>query len=157
MGFGDNYQPREYDQFVPEGDYKVRLGLAQDVERSGYRIREIPIAISGFPGYGPEKWSWFDAPVNDPDKLDIWNKARTRDADAFGVQRGNFDPRAWNGKIGYVHIAKDKNGYMKVVWSIVKADASQSPAPTPAPAPRQGPAARPPVTPQDDFSDDIPF
>jgi len=157
--FGQGYQPQEYNLFVPEGDYKVRLGMPKDVEKGGYRIREIPIEISGYPGHGPDHWSIFDAPGDDLEKLALWNKSRTRDCDAFGVTRGDFRPEAWRGKVGMVHIGKDSKGYMQVKWSIVPESKPVGPAPAPAPRkdddtfsePTRGSSTQPA------FEDDIPF
>lgn len=162
MAYGSGYQPREYNQVVPEGDYRVCLGMPQDVVRGGYNIREIPIEISGYKGYSPTHWSWFDAP-EDMEKLEKWRKARTRDADAFGVNRGDFNPASWCGKVGVVHIGKDKNGYMQVQWSVPpNASApAQSAVPMqqgrdypPPNAPHAGPALAPGGN---NFTDDIPF
>ena len=155
MSFGDHYEEKEYNQFVPEGDYFVRLGLPQDIERGGYPIRSIPIAYKGMPGYGPKTWDIFDAPTNDDEKLQKWNEQRTRDADAFGVRRGDFRPASWAGKTGWVHVGPDKNGYLRVKWSILKPK-GDIPAPQPA-------ATKPAPKPQaedrfdDTFDDDIPF
>ena len=162
MSFGSRYQPTEYNMYVPEGDYKVRLGIPKDMERSGYRIREIPIEISGHRGYGPTHWSIFDAP-NDPEKLDAWNKARTRDCDAFGVDRGDFRPESWRGKVGWVHIGKDTKGYTQVKWSILPPNGPMTAKP--AQSMQQGRDYPPPEAvqtgfapvPGDGFKDDIPF
>ena len=148
--FGADYQEREYNQFVGEGDYIVRLGMPQDIERAGYHIREIPIEIKGHRGYGPDKWSIFDADTSDEEKYDNWNKAMTRNADAFGIQRGDFALSSWRGKTGVVHIGKDSKGYMKVLWAIVQETPTTS-----QPAQVQKQAA--PAKKIDEFPDDIPF
>jgi hypothetical protein len=161
--FGDSYKEREYNQFVAEGDYMVRLGLPQDVQKGNYHIREIPIEIKGHSGYGPDKWSIFDADTSDQEKLENWQKARTRDADAFGVKRGDFNPNSWRGKTGMVHIGKDAKGYMKVMYSLTPdAIGPEHSAPTPS-APAAAPAKQPqndwgqPAKKVDDFTDEIPF
>jgi hypothetical protein len=160
MSFGNGYEPKEYDEIVPEGDYTVRLGMPEDIQRGQYSIRDIPIAIKGYPGFSPAKWSIFDAP-NEPDRMDKWNKAMTRNADAFGVQRGDFRPASWAGKVGRVHIGKDARGYMQVKWSIPPDAVPETPKPAPA-APKQFGAPPPQpanaVPPADDgFEDEIPF
>jgi hypothetical protein len=160
--FGDNYKEREYNQFVAEGDYMVRLGLPQDVERGNYRIREIPIEIKDHHGYGPDKWSIFDADASDQEKLENWQKSRTRDADAFGVQRGDFNPNSWRGKTGMVHIGKDAKGYMKVLYSLIPDTAAPAAAPAAPtsvsePAKKQGDDWGQPAKKVDDFTDEIPF
>lgn len=132
MSYGEGYQPQEYNQFVAEGDYFVRLGMPQDIERNGYKIRTIPVQYRDAPGYGPKVWDIFDAPVGDAEKMQSWNEQRTRDADAFGVQRGDFRPESWNGKTGWVHVGPDKAGYLKVKWSVLKPKGG-----TPAPATMQ--------------------
>lgn len=158
--FGQGYQPKEYNMFVPEGDYLIQLGLPQDVEKAGYRIREIPIRIKGYTDHGPDHWSIFDAPQGDAEKLEKWNKARTRDCDAFGVQRGDFRPESWRGKTGMVHIGKDTNGYMQVKWSIVQESKPVGAAPPAAPSKAEDPFGEPSrssVPVQTAFEDDIPF
>lgn len=171
MSFGNGYQQQEYGQIVPEGDYFVRLGMPQDIERNGYRIRSIPVEYRGHPGFGPKTWEIFDAPEGDADRMQKWNEQRTRDADAFGVQRGDFRPEAWRGKTGWVHVGKNKKGYMNILWSVIKKDASSNPASSSRPMqegkdypPLKGstpPASAAPafsggVSKQDEFEDDVP-
>ena len=84
---------------------------------SGYSSVRFPIKIDGI-GSAPGKWSIFDCPTDDEEKIAKWNEQRTRDFDAFGVARGDFRPQSWVGKRGRVHIAKDGKGYMKVLWSL---------------------------------------
>ena len=161
MAFGKGYTPLDYGhQYVPEGDYVVKLGTPVDVQRGGWNIREIPIQIKGFQDYGPDKWSIFDAP-SEPENLEKWNKARTRDADAFGVRRGDFNPASWTGKVGKVHIGKDKKGYMQVSYSLSPDSPHEEVrAPKPAPKPVDDPFDTAPskaAQADDGFEDDIPF
>jgi hypothetical protein len=150
----------EYNVSVPEGDYEVRLGMPEDVQRKGFDIREIPFEIRGKPGAMPNKWSWFDKPTDDIEQIAKWNKRMTRNADAFGVQRGDFRKESWRGKVGILHIGKNgKTGYMEVQWAVLKAEAG-----TPAPIPTKPVTV---ITKQEsfgaknetppDFPDDIPF
>jgi len=118
MGFGEKFEPTNYNSSVPEGDYEVTLGMPQDVSRNGWDMRDIPISIKGHAGAQPKVWTWFDCPTGDVEKIAKWNSQRTRDCDAFGVSRGDFRPESWFGKIGTVHIGKDNAGYMKVLWSV---------------------------------------
>jgi hypothetical protein len=158
MSFGNGYQPQEYNQFVAEGDYFVRLGMPQDIERGGYKIRSIPVEYKGMPGYGPKTWDIFDAPVGDKEKMQSWNEQRTRDADAFGVERGDFRPEAWRGKTGWIHVGPDKAGYIKVKWSLLKPKTGATlQEGKDYPRAGQKPAQPAGAPPRDDFTDDIPF
>lgn len=117
--YGNGYEEREYTRIVPEGDYEVVLGTPQDTTtKNGYPIRRIPVKIVGYDGYYPNEWTWFDRPTDDVEKMARWNSDRTRDADVFGVARGDFRPEAWQGKRGWVRIAKDREGFTKVLWSV---------------------------------------
>jgi len=122
MGFGDGYKERDYNQGIDEGDYEVILGTPVDTNKGGYDMRIIPITIVGHENCYPKEWTWFDRP-SDPDQLIKWEKAMTKNADAFGVERGNFFPSSWAGRRGFVHIGKDKDGkFMKVLWSVVNGE-----------------------------------
>lgn len=158
-GFGSGYEPREYDNAVPEGDYEVKLGMPIDTVRGGYNMRDIPIQIRGKPGKQPSKWTIFDRPTDDLEKMEKWNKQRTRDADAFGVQRGDFRPTSWAGKVGYVHIGKnEKNGYMEVKWSVIKnTDAMPLPSKPVQVVTKQMPSGYDDVSETPPFDSDIPF
>jgi hypothetical protein len=147
MAYGDGYGPKEYDQVVPEGDYKIKLGIPQDVNKNGWDIREIPIQISGYLDYQPAKWSIFARSRDDDAKAAEWDKHMTKFFDAFGIARGDFNPRSWANKVGMVHIAKDKNGYMQVKWPIVPESGQ---APQAAASVKQAPEPA-------SFVDDIPF
>ena len=155
-GFGGGYQQREYNRIVPEGDYTVTLGMPVDKQVSGYSIREIPIKIDGYPDHAPGKWSIFDCPTDDEEKIAKWNEQRTRDFDAFGVARGDFRPQSWVGKRGRVHIAKDGKGYMKVLWSLTDSAPEQE-APSQSFGSGQKPAQQTRPASSGDFPDDIPF
>jgi hypothetical protein len=112
--YGIGYEEREYTRIVPEGDYEVVLGYPQDTTtKNGYPIRKIPVKIVGYEGYYPNEWTWFDRPTDDVEKMARWNSDRTRDADVFGVARGDFRPEAWQGKRGWVRIAKDREALRK--------------------------------------------
>ena len=127
-GFGSGYEAREYNRVVPAGDYMVTLGMPQDKNLGGYSVRVFPIKIDGFPDHKPEDWTVFDADRNDPEKLAKWQEQRTRDFDAFGVQRGDFRPQSWQGKRGLLHFEKDAKGYMKAKWSLTEKPEQQQPA-----------------------------
>jgi len=120
MAYGDGYKERDYNQGLDEGDYEIILGLPVDTNKSGYDMRIIPISIIGHENCYPKEWTWFDRP-SDQEMLVKWEKAMTRNCDAFGVRRGDFTPSSWNGRRGIVHIGKDKDGkFMKVLWSVVQ-------------------------------------
>jgi hypothetical protein len=122
MGFGEGYKERDYNQGIDEGDYEVILGTPVDTNKGGYDMRIIPITIVGHENCYPKEWTWFDRPT-DADNLAKWEKAMTKNADAFGVERGNFFASSWAGKRGFVHIGKDKEGkFMKVLWSVVNGE-----------------------------------
>ena len=123
MGFGNGYKERDYNQGIDEGDYEVILGLPVDTNKGGYDMRIIPVTIIGHENCYPKEWTWFDRPMNDQDKLVKWEKAMTKNCDAFGVRRGDFAPSSWQGKRGFVHIGKDKDGkFMKILWSVVSGE-----------------------------------
>lgn len=131
MAYGNGYEQVEFNSAVTDGDYEVRLGMPVDKEVSGYRLREIPIQIRGQPNAKPDRWTWFDMPTsgdNLTERQMKWNQQRTKDADCFGVARGDFRPQSWAGKVGWVHIAKNtKTGYMEVRWSVMKDEAAPKP------------------------------
>ena len=138
MGFGQGYEQREPDVSVPEGNYQVKLGMPRDITEKGYNIRKIPIQIRNIPNVLPKTWDIFDIPRDDVEKIDKWNRQRTKDCDAFKVQRGDFRPQSWAGKVGWLHIGKNtKSGYMEVKWSMLESELSEpGPAPLPSkPAP----------------------
>lgn len=152
MSFGSGYTVTEYNKFVPEGDYVIRLGNSKEEMKSGYLMLKIAVQIQGHQGYGPGDWTFFDRPTEDKEKIENWDKYMTRFFDAFKIPRGNLNPQTWAGKVGKVHIAKDAKGYMKIMYAVVE----QAPAPAAVPV-KPAPTKPAPQPSNDGFPDDVPF
>lgn len=119
--FGRGAEVVESDKVLPEGDYEIKLGMPNDVQAGGFNIRKIPFKVRGMTNVMPNSWDWFDIPTGDIEKMHKWNKAMTKNCDAFGVKRLDFEPSHWAGKTGFVHIGKNtKTGYMEVKWAVLK-------------------------------------
>jgi len=106
-------------------------------------------------------------PTDSQENIDKWNRNMTKNCDAFKVRRGDFNPASWQGKVGKVHIGKDKAGYMKVMYSILDSAPGVPPIQQQAPATASAPhtvknqypqpepsSYTPPVAPADGFADD---
>lgn len=127
--FGKGAEVVEPAFMLPEGDYQVKLGMPVDIEKGGYNIRKIPFAVRGHADCLPNSWDWFDIPTDDVEKIQKWNRQMTKNADAFGVRRLDFNPKSWVNKTGWLHIGKNtKTGYMEVKWAVLK-DEVGKPAP----------------------------
>jgi hypothetical protein len=142
--FGQGAEVVEPPVTMPEGDYQIKIGMPEDVVKNGYNIRKNPIFFRGQKGEcNPSSWDWFDIPTDDPEKLIKWNRAMTKNCDAFGVKRLDFRAASWANKTGWVHIGKNtKTGYMEVKWALLKEEVGK-PAPKEMTKADAKPAAKP--------------
>ena len=158
--FSQGYQPDDYSQVarLEEGDYMLRiegheLGYTKGGNNPGTPMITVTLGIA-------------QANIKLRHRLvknEYFNANATKFFDCFKIPRGNFEYNRWNGRTGMGHIVKgvpNQNGkqYMEIAYLLVpQAPGAPAQQQTQQPAPRQGPVARPPVVPQDDFTDDIPF
>lgn len=160
--FAAGYAPEDYNKKMEPGDYRAKITEVVDgTSRAGNSMRTVKL-ITRESAIEFKHWLV---------KNEHFNANATKFFDCFKIPRGNFDPRAWVGKVGLVHIEQGKpndqgKSYMEIAYlitdSAAQAMAPAAPPPVvtapPPPAPAADPWGEPARTaPADSFVDDIPF
>lgn len=112
--FGTGYTPVEASSGLDVGDYRAKIvNLTVDHYNNGNQFLNVVVEIEGHAGCLPNTIVLNDRPVlgtvkasgyavEDKD-VEKWDKAMTRFFDSFGINRGDFNMKNWQNKVGTVH------------------------------------------------------
>lgn len=117
--FGLTYSYEKQPRILPDGDYKVTLGLPFETKVKNYPVLRFPFTVIGEGGpVVPNYFDLFDC--TEPEdylKLEQFRKAASKIKACFKLpgafSDANYDK--WEGSEGIIRIEKSENGFVNVV------------------------------------------
>ena len=117
--FGLTYSYEKQPRILPDGDYKVTLGLPFETKVKNYPVLRFPFTVIGEGSpVVPNYFDLFDCTgPEDYFKLEQFRKAASKIKACFKLsgafREENYDK--WEGSEGIIRIEKSENGFVNVV------------------------------------------
>ena len=117
--FGKKYSEEKQHRILPDGDYKVTLGLPFETKVKDYPVLRFPFTVIGEGGpVVPNYFDLFDCTEPyDYFKVEQFRKAASKIKACFKLS-GAFSAEnytKWEGSEGTIRIEKSENGFVNVV------------------------------------------